>query len=592
MPQGRLLTIPRVSLSLLSSVNDSPSDPPLFTGSLSLDLLDLPPALPSRLNNNATSPPSSSASSLYDQPIPGSFQQSRSPSPRPSSPTPRKYLRLSLTLDGEDGNRDEEPIFSMPVVPDSHQVGREVSTYLLPNLTGSDPLTTFESTPGGGGSEKRQQQHNQNGWIKLELPRETGTEHREYFESILQQGAGTLSSPSSPPPSFEFLERNQLYVVDESTGRVLGQLDDEGDATTGGRISLEEDSELSNGRMHDDNTKISSSEIDTFNLDGKEAVVINSLTPSNDSSSSKPTFNASRFSVKPLSAYYSPAPNPDNSTIISVGNFISHGLVIGSSLISQGFEKGAGHYVSSRPATQSPMVFKDTTKKNWENSSRYTQKAAMYSGQASGYVGKLAGQVGDKIGKATGLQSKPGNGGQTPTGLKGLVVKSLIALNTVGDHLDASGKTLIESGSKSASQVVHHKWGGEARGISDDVGSSVKHCALVYIDARGVTRRALIKAVGKGALKAKMADGSQLYLTDSSASSEYELQQIEQAAKTTGSGPTPSSSVTNSTTKTNSTNPFDDRAGGAGGRGGGGAISSPPSYSSSSGTTYGDRKNQ
>jgi hypothetical protein len=29
-------------------------------------------------------------------------------------------------------------------------------------------------------------------------------------------------------------------------------------------------------------------------------------------------------------------------------------------------------------------------------------------------------------------------------------------------------------------------------------------CALVYIDARGVTRRALIKAVGKGALKAKM----------------------------------------------------------------------------------------
>ena len=148
-------------------------------------------------------------------------------------------------------------------------------------------------------------------------------------------------------------------------------------------------------------------------------------------------------------------------------------------------------------------MFKETTKKNWEASSRVTAKAVQYSGQATGYVGKFATQFGDKIGKATGIQSqsislcilpcesneadrctvwlpagKPGSGSSTPSGLRGLVAKSLIALNTVGDHLDASGKTLLDSGSKSASQVVHHKWGSEARGVVDDAGASVKRASI------------------------------------------------------------------------------------------------------------------
>ncbi|GAA5991152.1 hypothetical protein JCM5350_001926 [Sporobolomyces pararoseus] len=594
MPQERLLTIPQVSLSLVSTTGeDSSADPPLFTGSLSLDSIDLPPSLPPRPSKSDSL--SSSSSSIYHDAIPGSFQISRSPSPSPSlsSPsTPRssRYLRLSLQLQDED-----EAIFSMPVEPDSFKLDSKTSCshYLLPNLTGSDPTTLYSSSSSSNTTTTRNINQSQNGWIKLELPLTISTQEREQLESILQSGG----SNSSTLPSFEYLERNQLYVVDESNGRILGQLDAGGVGGGGGeggegqnsRISLEEDSNLSNGTMHDDEDvkdKIQASEVNTFNLDGKEAVVINSITSSSSSSSNssnKPTFNASRFSVKPLSSYYTPAPNPEASTIISVGNFISHGLVIGSSLISQGLEKSAGHYVSTRPATQTPLVFKETTKKNWEQGSRYTGKAVQYSGQATQYVGKFATQVGDRIGKATGIQSKPGKG--APTGLKGLVAKSLIAINTVGDHLDASGKTLLESGSKSASQVVHHKWGSEARGIVDDAGTSVKHCALVYIDARGVTRRALFKAVGKGALKARMADGSQLYLTDSSDTSEYELKQIEQAATSTAAA---SSSSSSSVSKI-STNPFDDdvgRAGGGVGGGGNGAAgnsaSLPPAYSSTS----------
>jgi len=74
--------------------------------------------------------------------------------------------------------------------------------------------------------------------------------------------------------------------------------------------------------------------------------------------------------------------------------------------------------------------------------------------------------------KGTRRSDKPGD--PPPKGLKGLVHNSLIAINTLGDHLDASGKTLMDSAGKSSSQVVHHKWGSEARGIADSAGGSVK----------------------------------------------------------------------------------------------------------------------
>lgn len=400
MPPTRLVTIPQVSLSLASDVNEARDDsaPPLFIGSLSLDLVTSPPSLPPRPNAS-----SSSLSSSYHGAIPGGFQPSRSPSPSPSpslrsppSPPTTKYLKLSLSLPN-----DEEPIFTMPVGTDTYQTTPNHS-YLIPNLSGSDP-SSLDSQP----SSPR------NGYIKLTFPSSMSGEEREHFESILASGGiGFDETSSTTPPLFETLERNQLYVVDEKNGTVLGQLDNGGTggnangAGQGNHIELQEDSLLSSGQMQDDTPANKKTEIDMFNIDGKEAVVINSLEPSSSSSSSGPTWNASRFSVKPLSSYYSPAPNPSSSTIIAAANFISHGLVIGSSLISQGLEKGAGAYVSTRPATNTPLVFKDATKERWVNGSRVTGKAVVYSGKASGYVGQFATQIGDRIGKATGIQSE------------------------------------------------------------------------------------------------------------------------------------------------------------------------------------------
>ncbi|GAA6006523.1 hypothetical protein JCM10207_004961 [Rhodosporidiobolus poonsookiae] len=441
-----------------------------------------------------------------------------SPTPSASTSTatsssPQEWLSLTLTQHGEP-----EPVFSMPISLEqsAHSVvAVPPAAYILPNLTGVDPasLPFVHNSHDNKGLPRE----SESGFIKLVLP--TGSdgsapvdpETRELFEAALYglyRGAapGNVEQLTDAAP-------NQLYLVDEASGQVVGEL-----ATQG--MVLEEDGHVAGGKMADAPGSIPAVGEGRTSLDGHEPVVIDSLVPVDDAAGA-PSIT---YSVKPVSAYYQPAENPGNSSLIGAANFLSRGIIVGSNLLAKQFEGGAGRFVASRPATTSPMVFTPETKARFEKGNAYTAKATVYSGKAARAVGNLASQLGDKIGKSTGIQSQPG--GPPPKGWKGAVASTLTAVNTVVDHLEAGGKTLIDSGSKSASQVIHHQYGSEARGVADNVGGSVKHVALVYIDARGVGRKALLKSVGKSALRAKMADGSELYLTNENG----QLQQIEASA--------------------------------------------------------------
>ncbi|GAA5861312.1 hypothetical protein JCM3774_000204 [Rhodotorula dairenensis] len=363
-----------------------------------------------------------------------------------------------------------------------------------------------------------------NGFIKLVLPSGSAgavdPDARELFEAALfspsNNEAASLRTSATPRDGITELqaERNQLYIVDEDTGRLIGRLD--------GHSNLEEAASLAAGQMQDSKTSQPDAglgKLDT--VDEHEAVVIDAVATTGGSTDGAGTIT---YTVQPASAYYRPAENPTNSKIISTANTVSRGLVIGSELLSRQFQRGAGYYVSHRPATQSPMQFSETTKGAFEKSSQWTRTATVYSGKAAGAIGNAAAKLGDRIGRKTGVQQEPG--GAPPNGWKGALASTLKGLNVVADHLESSGKAVIESGTKSASQVINHSYGSEAASLADSVGSSVKHVALVYIDARGVTRRALVKGVGMGAIKARMADGSQLYLSGN----DSELKQIEAAA--------------------------------------------------------------
>ena len=60
---------------------------------------------------------------------------------------------------------------------------------------------------------------------------------------------------------------------------------------------------------------------------------------------------------------------------------------------------------------------------------------------------------------------------------------------------------------------MKHKYGDQAAEISASLGSTVKNVGLVYVDARGVTRKALIKGAAKGVLfKAKVGNGEEVII--------------------------------------------------------------------------------
>ncbi|GAA5859605.1 hypothetical protein JCM8547_006160 [Rhodosporidiobolus lusitaniae] len=554
-----LVTVPGVQLSHLNH-GDSTL---LFEGTIDL-ILNRSTAPSSR----STSPLPGAAARRAPPPLPPRPDQQATPPPpsyaslAPTSPS-HDFLTLSLSLPGSP-----EPVFSMPISladPASSIIAQPPASYVLPNLHGFD--SPFSSSSSASSATEKQ------GFIKLTLsvspaPNAIDPETRELFEASLYglYRGQTSSAPSSGVQRPENQpQREQLYLVDETTGRVLGAL------AGGHAVRLEEDRQLKAGQMDDKPYQLSTN---ALNTEGHEPVVIEDsslvapLEPPSSSSTALTGPPSVTYTVKPVSAYYSPAANPQNSQIVSAGNFLSHGIIIGSQLLARTFESSAGKYVSSRPATQSPMVFSENAKAWTEKGHRVTSKATVYSGKAAQAVGGLAAKVGDRIGKSTGIQSQAG--GPPPTGWRGALASTLTAVNTVADHLEAGGKTILESGSKSASSVVHHKYGAEARGVADNVGGSVKHCALVYIDARGVGRKALLKSVGKSALRAKMADGSEVILSNENG----ELKQIETAATSGGNVPLAiEGNVTGSTTPVTAPTPPRARSplpayGGGGGGGG------------------------
>jgi spartin len=58
--------------------------------------------------------------------------------------------------------------------------------------------------------------------------------------------------------------------------------------------------------------------------------------------------------------------------------------------------------------------------------------------------------------------------------------------------------------------VVGHKYGTEAGTVVQGLAGGVKNVGLVYIDAMGVSRRAVIKSVAKGMVVGRMPNGQQL----------------------------------------------------------------------------------
>lgn len=152
------------------------------------------------------------------------------------------------------------------------------------------------------------------------------------------------------------------------------------------------------------------------------------------------------------------------------------------------------------------MTFTPATQARIRQIHAFTQGAVGLSAKTVGSLGKYAqnfgatlARRGEKTKREPGQDYKPG-----------ILNKSMIAFSTIADGIDQAGRNLLASGSTAATTVVSHKYGQEAGNVAGGLAGGVKNVGLVYIDAMGVSRRAVIKSVAKGMVVGRMPNGQQL----------------------------------------------------------------------------------
>ena len=134
------------------------------------------------------------------------------------------------------------------------------------------------------------------------------------------------------------------------------------------------------------------------------------------------------------------------------------------------------------------------------------------SAKTVGQLGKYAQNVGAAMARKGEAQKRgmDKSGQRDPNYKPGVLNKSMIAFSTIMDGIDQAGRTLLSSGSAAATSVVNHKYGEEAGDVAGNLAGGVKNVGLVYIDAMGVSRRAVIKSVAKGMIIGRMPNGQNL----------------------------------------------------------------------------------
>ncbi|TGO06875.1 hypothetical protein BTUL_0423g00010 [Botrytis tulipae] len=219
--------------------------------------------------------------------------------------------------------------------------------------------------------------------------------------------------------------------------------------------------------------------------------------------------------VAPASpAYLEMAMHPayKSSNLVSTAAMASRLIVTTSSYVSKTLTSQADNYASKSAPTTKPMTFTPTTHAHIRRVHTFTEGAAGLSAKTVGQVTKYAQNIGATLAKRNQKAHRGiGPDGKPVDNYKpGILNKSMMAFSTIADGIDQAGRNLLASTSTAATTVVEHKYGPEAGNISRNIGGGVMNVGLVYIDATGVSRRAIVKSVAKGMVVGKVRGGGDL----------------------------------------------------------------------------------
>ena len=95
---------------------------------------------------------------------------------------------------------------------------------------------------------------------------------------------------------------------------------------------------------------------------------------------------------------------------------------------------------------------------------------------------------------------------QAPPSLK-LTTKDrvLLSLDLILSTIDDSACRVLDTGTQEIGKVVGHKYGPEAVHLSLLMAGTARNVGLVYVDLKGVGRRALVRRAGRTFVKAQMS---------------------------------------------------------------------------------------
>lgn len=203
-------------------------------------------------------------------------------------------------------------------------------------------------------------------------------------------------------------------------------------------------------------------------------------------------------------------PAYQNSTIVQTSATASRLIVATSTSLANYLTSGAEGFTKRTKPNPKPLTFSDATHARIRKIGTYSHGAADLSSRTIGQVEKVAQNIGASLARKEGKQKSFNKSNPPPDYKPGVLNKSMIAFSTLADGIQEGAKNILLTGSQAASTVVGHRYGDQAGTVANNLTGGIKNVGLVYIDATGVSRRALLKSVAKGMVVGKMRDGQQV----------------------------------------------------------------------------------
>lgn len=201
-----------------------------------------------------------------------------------------------------------------------------------------------------------------------------------------------------------------------------------------------------------------------------------------------------------------------NSTIVRTSATASRLIVTGSSYLANALTSGADSFTQKTKPNPKPVTFTPAAQARIRKINNLSESAAGLSTRAVGQIGRVAQNLGASLARRKETAKAPlyDHQGNPVDSKPGVMNKSLIAFSTLVDGIEQGARTVLASSTTAASTMIGHRYGPDAGAVASDLTGGFKNVGLVYIDAAGVSRKAVLKSVAKGMVVGRMRDGQQV----------------------------------------------------------------------------------